>query len=476
MRVPDARSRLLSWPAAARGGPAGQCLLLAAGTACAIVAVQWRSIINPDVAFLLWTAAKVMGPDVFGVDIYEVNPPLAFLIYAPAAWAAPVLGYGLSLSLWIAALTCLSIAVFWQACDREVRLPLTLTLALFVALIFPGQFAQREQIAFILTAPYVAGHARHRGWAVSSGVMAGLGFAIKPYFLIPLVLVFATRRRIRTEERAIAATGAAYAAIILLVFQPYLFDFVPLARATYWAAYMDRSTTLLFAAIIALSTVLFALAGAPQPAARGFAAASLGFVLAALVQYKGFSYHFHAAWGFLALFLAARTANPRRLVARAAALYLLLFALVVGQASWDWFTARQENEAAMAALLPEVDRAESFLALAMGSFPAFPTALHTTADYKGLAIWPIFISAARDAWAGPELNARARRLTLDQALRELQRQPQLVIVQRPPATTRRDASGFDLLAWLKSDPGFRAAWQAYRYRNSVGAYDLYWRM
>ena len=39
------------------------------------------------------------------------------------------------------------------------------------------------------------------------GVMAGVGFAIKPHFLIALALVFATRRRIGTEEWAIAATG-----------------------------------------------------------------------------------------------------------------------------------------------------------------------------------------------------------------------------------------------------------------------------
>ena len=195
-----------------RGNGPAVCLLLVVLTAASTLFIQSWRIIAPDVSFLAWTARQVMGPAVFGVDIYEVNPPLAFMLYTPAAVLSSLLGYDLAIKLWVTALGCLSVAMFWQTCDAALRLPLTITLALFVALVLPEEFAQREQIAFMLTAPYVAGPCRHRAGAILIGVMAGVGFAIKPYFLVPLVLVFATRRKLRAEEWAIAVTGLAYAA------------------------------------------------------------------------------------------------------------------------------------------------------------------------------------------------------------------------------------------------------------------------
>jgi len=450
------------------------CLLLVAFTAASILFMQSWETVNSDVAFLTWTAGQVMGPPVFGVDVYEVNPPLAFMIYAPAAFFAPWLGYDLAVKLWVTAMACASVAMFWQTCDAKLRLPLTITLALFVAFVLPGTFGQREQIAFMLTAPYVAGPCRNRGGAIISGVMAGVGFAIKPHFLIALVLVFATRRKISTEEVAIAATGAAYAVSLVLFFQPYLFEFMPLARATYWAAHMETSSTWKIGGFILLSAVPFSLAGAPQPSARGFIAATFGFTIAALIQYKGFSYHFLAAWGFLALFLLARTFNARRLVAVCAVINLLILVYIIGRFTLD-FTRPTESQKTMARLLPEIDRSPSFLSFAIGPFPAFPTALYTASDYKGLAIWPIFISAAREPLAGPELQEKARQLTFGQARRELERKPDLVIVERKDTASGWSRAEFDLLAFLETDAGFRALWNDYSYDKTIGKYELYRR-
>ena len=450
------------------------CLLLVAFTAASILFMQSRETINSDVAFLTWTASQVMGPPVFGVDVFEVNPPLAFMIYAPAAFLAPWLGFDLAVKLWVTALACASVAMFWTTCDEKFRLPLTITLALFVAFVLPGAFGQREQIAFMLTAPYVAGPCRNRGGAILSGVMAGVGFAIKPHFLIALVLVFATRRKIRSEEVAIATTGAIYAGTILLFFQPYLFEFMPLARATYWAAHMGASSTWKIAGFIMLSAIPFSLAGASQPTARGFIAATFGFTIAALVQFKGFSYHFLAAWGFLTLFLMARAFNARRLVAVCAVINLLILVYIVGKFTLD-STRPTESQKTMERLLPEIDRSASFLSLAIGPFPGFPSALYTTSEYKGLAIWPIFISAAREPLAGPELQEQARQLTFAQARRELERKPELVIVERKDPVSGWGRAKFDLLAFLETDAGFRTLWNDYGYDKTIGKYQLYRR-
>lgn len=450
------------------------CLLLIAFTATSILFMQSFGSINSDVSFLTWTARQVMGAPVFGVDIYEVNPPLAFLIYAPAAFLGPLVEYDLAIKLWITSLACLSVAMFWNSCDVQMRLPLTVALALITAFLLPSGFGQREQIAFLLTAPYAAGSSRNRGGAVISGVMAAIGFCIKPYFLIPLALIFITRRRIGMEERAIIVTGCAYAISLLLFFRPYLFEFLPLARATYSAYRMEDSATATWqvTGFILLSAVPFSLAGSPQPGARGFIAASFGFTAAAFIQYKGLGYHFIAAWGFLNLFLVARVFNKRPIIAVCAAIDLLALAFMMRQATIDFMTPSQ-NQKLMAQLLPEIDRAPSYLSFAYGPFPAFPTALYTESEYKGMAIWPIFISAAREPLGGRQLQDRARQLTIDQAVRELQRKPALVIVEQQDSASGWARSRFDLISFLQTDTQFRQLWDRYTYEKTIGDYRLY---
>lgn len=458
----------------ARDGGLVGCLLLVAFTAISTLSIQYGGIINSDVSFLAWTARQVMGPAVFGVDIYEVNPPLAFMIYTPAALIAPLTGFDLAIKLWVTALGCLSVAMFWQTCDARLRLPLAITLAIFIAFVLPGGFGQREQIAFMLTAPYVAGSSRHRAVGLLVGVMAGVGFAIKPHFLIPLALVFATRRKIGIAEWAIAATGMVYAATLLQFFRPYLFEFMPLARATYWAVHQDAGNTWYLTGFILLALVPFSLAGAPQPAARGFIAASLGFTIAAFIQFKGFSYHFEAALGYLLLFLMARVFNARRLIGVCAAITLVAYGYIFGGFTWE-FSKDSDSNGPMARLLPEIDRSSSFLSFSLTAFPAFPTALYTKSEYKGMSIWPIFISAARDPNGGALLQNRASQLTIRQATEELERKPDLVLLERKDTLSGWGRDSFDLLSFLEADAQFQALWQDYSYDKTIATYDLYRR-
>ena len=198
------------------------CGLVIAVTAAATLAIQYPGYLNHDVAYLTWVADRVMHGAVYGRDVYDINPPLSFLIYVPAALLAQFMGFDPAIRLWTVAVVAVSIASLWQTADKSYRMPVVAALGIFVALAFPREFGQREQFALLLCAPYTAGHTPRRGLAVLNGVMAGIGFALKPYFLIPLALIFLTRRRLRLEEVAIAATGTTYAISIILFFQVYL--------------------------------------------------------------------------------------------------------------------------------------------------------------------------------------------------------------------------------------------------------------
>lgn len=268
------------------------------------------NIVDYDAAFLVWAANEMLHGAVYGRDILEVNPPLCVLIYFPAALLGKVVGLEWGVRIWMLILTLASLNCLWQTAGKALRLPVCTMLLLFVTLALPNFFAEREQIVILLCAPYVAGIAPDRRWGILSGLLAGIGFMMKPYFLIPLVLILVLRRRFGVEERTVLAVGAVYAVTVLLLFQPYLREMVPAAAATYWAISLPRGSMLLLTCLILFVTAPLALSGAQQSAAAPYLAATLGFTAAALLQQKGFVYHFIPAFAFLSLYLTVNTVNP----------------------------------------------------------------------------------------------------------------------------------------------------------------------
>lgn len=452
-------------PATGGGGGLGFQLLLSALIVASTFLFTSYNYINNDVAFLAWAAREIMGPPVFGVDILEVSPPLCVLVYVPAVALAKFVGLDWGIRLWMMLLSLLSLAAFWQSAEPALRKPVAAAFVVFLLFGYPNHYAQKDQIAFVLCVPYVAGMAAGRGWRITGGAMAGVGFLMKPYFLLPLVLLLALRRRFETGEKAIVAVALIYAAALMLFFRPYIFEMVPKAAATYFAFWFALRDFVEQSAIVLLCTLPVALAGERHPAARPYLLAALGFVAAAVLQRKGFYYHFMPAFGFTAMFLAASLRNPKRLVAGAAALFLVAEATVLAKMAYRWAVHRPELAATDAALLAALATSRSYVALSAGPYPGFPTAIHTASRFVGLAICEIFIEAARQ---DPALAAP---LAIDQARRELGRKPDLVIV----VSQDGDRHPLDIIGFLQQDAGFRALWQDYRFERRISAFDIYRR-
>lgn len=438
--------------------------------------VQRQTLINPDVAFLAWISREVLGPPVFGVDIWEINPPLAFMLYTPAALLSSFMGFGLAIKIWITLLGCLSVIGVWLAADRPLRAGVAGMLALFFVCGMPGGYGQREQIALLLCAPYAAGSLRDWRLALMSGVMAGVGFCIKPHYLIALLLVFATRRRLRLEEWAIAVTGLAYAASILLFFQPYLFGFLPMAVPSYAAVFNGREDLAWLSALVVLGTVPLFLAGAPQPGARGYLMAALGFTAAAVLQYRGFVYHYMAAFGFMLLFQTACLFNAKTFTAVMSGLFLLVEGWVFATGGYYWFFKQDPQQQQVSALLRELESADSFWVPAFSSFPAFPTALYTRAHYAGRSFWPIYLPLARQyaATSTNPIALDAMKRSLDQALGELAKEPDVVIVP-VNKDTQRGKPFRDVLSLLSRNREFDVFWKDYVLDKTVADFQIYRR-
>lgn len=466
-------------PGPRRAGPSRESWLSAVLAAVFVGAgalIQSTAYPNQDFAYLSWANGPLLGGRRFGVDFFESNPPLAILIYAPGWLMSRALGSGAGVKLWVVFLAVLSLGLVAKAATPRVRPWITGTLACYFAFAFTREFGQREQLALLLCAPYVTGHLANRRLAALSGVMAGLGFAIKPYFLVALALVWLSRPRLRTEELAIAATGLVYALLLATAFRSYALVMAPLTREVYWA--FDATgfvppLSLAFSLHAVLAILLWLMHR--DRSTLPFLAAALGFGIAAALQFKWYSYHCIAAWGFLILFVAAQAAAvPRLRFACLAA--LLVFSVPALRQSWTWLDERDRRNREIGLLLAELETARSYSAISVHPYPASPTMLYTRTPLVSVSNGHWFLPAAAKIASGESdrpMGAIGRR-AIGVALAELRRRPDLVIVNpdwRSHSNLRSRA--FDGLAWLQRDARFRQLWRRYAPAGKIGQYRLY---
>jgi hypothetical protein len=448
----------------------GLCFLLVGIAMIGQLVLRSYLFINQDVAFLTWTADQVTGPPVYGRDILDVNPPMSILIYMPSVLLAHAIGFEWGIRVWMIVITAASLVMVWHTADKDLRLRVAIILLAFVLLAYPNHFAQREQIALLLCTPYVAGTARGKSWATVSGLMAGVGFLIKPHFLIPLLLVFSLRRRFGLEERIILAAGVAYGLALVIFFQPYMFEMVPMAAATYGAiAYPDLlwTHTLVIACLAGLMLAL----GAPQAEARPYLMAAVGFTAAAFFQQKGFFYHYIPAFAFLAMYTAVTLRNGRQFAAKLAGVLLLLQCMLQAGLIVTWLRFEAAHRQFAKDLKAEIDNSRSYTSLTIQ--PAGPQLIQTPSRFVGIAIGQLFLPAVISHLQGVDSRSGqlAERLAREQAIREIRNQPELVIV----TNTNFDGKQFDVLGWLLQDATFRDLWKDYQETRNLRGVIIYRR-
>lgn len=253
-------------------------------------------------------------------DIYAINPPQHFMLVLPSAWLAKAAGLSgpNAFLVYVLGLVVLSLVLCRQGLGLLLPDNTTFRRIFFFLLcvcFVPLQerfMGHRDPTMMVLAMPYLlvcacraSGVLVPRGLAIGCGVLAGLGFAIKPFYLavwVALLLYLRVGRRLpwrdlAPENIAIFCYQAIYGIIILLVFPAYigvswnalhLYDAYhnliknilckPAGQATLWillpvCLFMPR-----------IRPRLRALAGV-------LLAALCGFWVEILLQHKGWPYH-----------------------------------------------------------------------------------------------------------------------------------------------------------------------------------------
>jgi hypothetical protein len=465
---------------------------VAAGLGLAGVALQSATFLNHDVAWVLWSSGRLLDGGVFGRAVVAANPPLI--------WWISELPMALSRLTEPTAVTCFYVfmgvilALSMAASDRLLRDVLTASqrafflgvAALILSLGAGRDFGQRENITVIAALPYillVASRLRGEahGWlfAAAVGASAAVGFAFKPHLLaVPILLEGALLLRLgfrrslgRAELWAAVLTILAYIAAVFVFARPYLFEAMPAIAQVYWAFNVPETMALVTNTVPSVAALVLALLLVAredwklEPVVLVLAGA--GFLIAAVLQWKAYSYHLYPVYvaGYLALaFLATSSRLPRIL----AAVVLTYFAVASVYSLKDRSVGGEMGD--QRAQMIEFVNANTpaggrFLAFSTHPFPGFPTALHVHANWAARSNSRLFMPAVARLSANPagreEELAFAARHEHAAALADMTPLPDLVLIDVQPVRHAILDLPFDYLAFYREDPAFAAKWQNY---------------
>ena len=335
------------------------CLIAAAFAASLIWLVKHN--LNADLAWNLYAAEQLCHGAKLYRDVGDPNLPLAYLIHIPPVLLAAVLRIPAKLVFY--ALVTLFLAVgllFFNNAIRELtslstvrRRLLILVIAACALGLHKRDFGQRDVLAgfafiFLVADLYgrIHGQVRPTVGRYTMLVLVAIIIAVKPFFLIPWVLVIAWTvlqvgpvRTLRMPDCWLVIAITALAGVGTLIMVP---SYLVMARnaAKYYSAYNADLRWIIFDLREVFVSAAILLFWRPSPLIRNLARlstlAALGFAIEVVIQHKGWTYHEAPAtlWGCIAVALLPvdlmqRPALYRRLVLLRASTLTLLASLVI---------------------------------------------------------------------------------------------------------------------------------------------------
>lgn len=468
---------------------------------------------NLDAAWYLYVAGKVLGGAHLYRDIIEINPPLIVLMSAPIVLlarfvrASDLAVYDLFVTVLVTGCVVFAARQLRRALGEEriiVRRAIVLLFLIALVVLALPDFGQREHLLFALILPYLClGAARAEGGnaptreAIAAGLMAGIGFALKPFYapiwvVTECYLIFVRRTGApwkRPEALAIGVFLLLYGVAVPAVFPEYL-------RLVRWLGPIYASLLPVPISRMILSkegvlALLAALALLPRREPRGLRAVLLAAVtaslVAVLVQHKGWSYHYYPihAEAFVILGLVLLGRGPSSgvrwrlaLLVLPAALALDLGLVVTKRAREAMVQGSFQREIVdeMAPLVRQYAAGKSILGLTVSPEPSFPLVNVSGVDWamRFPSLWMIPSLYAKERWASLRDSVRSRSRSRDEqylinavTTDLLAHRPAIIIVYTPP----RGAP--DLAGYLASaDQRFAVALQGYRPLRVVSGYTF----
>jgi len=472
-----------------------------------VAGYHFTQSINHDVAWLLIGVERMLDGGQFGRDVVDVNPPLAWWVLHGVTGLAAGLSVSIPFALNLLIPICIFISLASVAALGSVsRLGLGVLAFLLVAMA-GYDYGQREHFLIIFALPYallaaqrVAGAEVGKPLAAWIGLLAVLGFCIKPHFLIiPCVLevwVLWQSRSLKLSfrtENFVLAGGAIFYLLAIVIFAPaYLFDLLPQIISNY-SAYSNPIVAVIGSSVLPLLVlgvaffVLKRLLGSPVPkSVQVMLCAGLGSYLVFVSQSKGWDYHllptlFFVGSGIVLLGLHAWNAAARSIWVPAVLALVFAVALQNGFEQISASLKQKGNEIGVQKLATVIDEAGGAGSTIM-AFNTSPRWIHsailqTRTVWKGEACCLHFLPAAVRQGASAEKQAVAR-VQIDRVMMRLEEiKPDIFIIDTSKRKLAFGGADFDYVAWFSQTypQRFPAWFSEYDQVGKVGPLAIYKR-
>ncbi len=493
--------------------------------------IQVHTFFSPDVGYLLHAANQILAGEKYGSDIFETNPPMILYLYLPACiiakWAAMNVITVVHLYITFLAVASLSLCYFllkklikWQ--DNMMRYSLFYML-LFTLFFVPAvAFAQREHILVIFMLPYLLSAALalnnqpvHPMLAVLVGTMAGLGFALKPFFLVTPCLIelyFIIKRRqlfawVRIESVVIIGVLMLYF-ISIFVSQPdYINVVLPLVFRYYFS-----SMAMPWYQVILFSNVLFCIAAMlgyfifhkyDSYSTLGWiiALALAGMLIAFLIPKAPWYYHVFPALTLALLLIAHFFGQTMSLMIRKrsrpifltmdsvilsvgmAIILILPVSAYCGMIHYLYRFQDKQPEKQVAEYINQFPGQHSIACFGLGTPDCFPLVYDTHSQYAER--FPSFWwytglrKLEKESQQKTVLSAQVakdKKYLINCISDDLNKSKAKWVVIDMRNFKESGKNPFNIIHYFSKDEKFRAAWQPYHYLTSIKSINIYERI
>lgn len=285
--------------------------------------------LHADADWLLLVAQRMMEGDVYGVDIFELNPPLSAYLHFPPVWVAHFFSFPVNIAFisYVLVFLLCCVGVCWKLLQysalKSWQRDLMLVGIVFALLIVPHaeivihqvtqKFGEREHFILAALFPYIlltwlrVAQCKIPLWLQSiCGILLGFTICLKPHFaLVPLFLEVYVCWKMRQWRKIFNVvtilTGMSVVGYVLFVWsyhQGYL-PVIKLTLETYaaWGAPWEVKKIMFIPVVPMLLCFGVWLdysrtSSSPHSLLPIVALAITGMYGAGIVQGKGFPYHF----------------------------------------------------------------------------------------------------------------------------------------------------------------------------------------
>lgn len=441
---------------------------------------------NPDNAWLLYAAERLMNGEKIYVDFLETNPPLIVWLNTIPVWLAGVF-HTTSIAIFPWVVTALNLGVLAILYRRLADKKLFFLLALLLFALPAWVYGQREHLWVALILPYLVESTSERKRSILVAALAAVGFALKPFFLLVwaanelyLALIEANARRLFSRTNWII--GLVQLAYFLAVrhFTPdYFTNILPYLWESYFA--YEASAARIAQFTFGIGGFVLAALLLMRPSRHGwqFFVILLASLAVMWVQKKDWLNHLYppAVFGCWCLFaLAERLIHDWRYekqepgLTRFTGLCLALAGLamvvfVAGNLTWRSITEPRIAESRLAKEIDHYAKDDYVYPLSFNLQAAFPVIAYADAKFAGSFhhLWPLPAAVIKPG------HEQLRDFVTARIVDDFKKHsPALVWVDKNKDLDKASAlRNFDIITYLAKDREFAKLWKQYRFVADV---------